>query len=282
MNRCAEPADQAMLPSRYRVVQRRVETADSATLRLEPVDRPLPAPRPGQFTMLYARGVGEVPISVSGIAPAGDGCLVHTIRNVGAVSGALHGAAPGTVVGARGPFGTSWDLDTAEGQDLVIVAGGIGLAPLRPVVLAALARRASYGRVVLVAGARTPGEFLFRDDLRGWASRDDLDVELTIDAPASGWDGTVGFVTEPLARLGLDAARTIAFVCGPEAMMRFSARILLRKGLAAERIRISLERNMKCGIGLCGHCQLGPILVCRDGPVVNYAFAEPLLTVREL
>lgn len=268
-----------MLPVRYRVTARTVETADSATLRLEPVGRPLAPFRPGQFMMLYAYGVGEVPISISGGSP--DGTLVHTVRAVGAVSRALHDALPGTELGVRGPFGTTWGVDDAAGDDLVVVAGGIGLAPLRPVVLGALARRAAFRRVVLVAGARTPGEFLFRAELDHWAARD-LDVELTVDRPAPGWVGTVGFVTEPLSRLWLDPDRTTAFLCGPEPMMRFSAGILRRKGVAAQRIRLSLERSMKCGIGLCGHCQLGPLLVCRDGPVVDYATAGPLLTVPEL
>ncbi|TCC21673.1 oxidoreductase [Kribbella sindirgiensis] len=268
-----------MLPVRYRVTDRRAETADSATLWLEPVDEPLPAIEPGQFTMLYAYGVGEVPISVSGIE---DDTLVHTIRAVGAVSRALHAARPGTVIGARGPFGTTWRVADAIGRDLVVVAGGIGLAPLRPVVVAALDLRPSFAGVTVVAGARAPEEFLFRDELDDWAKRDDLELRLTIDKPAPGWDGPVGFVTEPLAEVAVDPLRTVAFLCGPEPMMRFSANLLLRKGVPACRILVSLERNMKCGVGLCGHCQLGPALLCRDGPVVDYAYAEPLLSVKEL
>ncbi|NUR94817.1 MAG: FAD/NAD(P)-binding protein [Kribbellaceae bacterium] len=267
-----------MLPTGYRVAGRTVETHDSATLRLEPIDQPLAPFRPGQFAMLYAYGVGEVPISISGVGD--DGTLLHTVRSVGAVSRALHDAQPGTVIGVRGPFGTTWDL--ASGNDLVVVAGGVGLAPLRPVVLAALARRSAYRRVVLIAGARTPDEFLFRKELDSWAAGDGLEVELTIDSPAAGWDGTVGFVTEPLARLGIDPERTVALLCGPEPMMRFSARVLLRGQVPADRIQVSLERSMKCGIALCGHCQLGPLLVCRDGPVVSYTVAEPLLRVPQL
>ena len=275
----AEP----MLPVPYRVADRAVETRDSVTLVLTPVGRPLPPFLAGQFMMLAAPGIGEIAISVSGDVAAADGTLVHTIRAVGAVSTALHDAGPGTVLGVRGPFGTSWDIDSAAGRDLVIVAGGVGLAPLRPVVLGALAARGRYGRVVLIAGARTPAEFLFRGELDAWAVRNnDLEAELTIDQPAVGWDGTVGFVTEPLARLSLDPQNTTAFLCGPEPMMRFCARALLGQGMTPADIRVSLERNMQCGIGLCGHCQLGPILVCRDGPVVDWELAEPLLSVREL
>jgi len=271
-----------MLPAPYRVTERQVETHDSVTLRLDPVGAGLPPFRPGQFTMLYERGVGEVAISVSGDPSIGDGSLIHTIREVGAVSRALHNAMPGHIIGARGPFGTGWDLDTAVDHDLVVVAGGVGLAPLRPVLLGALARRDSYRRIVLIAGARSPGEFLFRDQLDRWIDTSDVQVVLTVDQPAEDWNGPVGFVTEPLRRLAVDPARTIAFICGPEPMMRFCANVLLAKGIQPTSIRVSLERNMKCGVGLCGHCQLGPLLLCRDGPVVDYAIAQPLLAVREL
>ena len=275
-------AAEPMLPVPYRVASRTTETHDSVTLTLEPAGPPLPPFQPGQFTMLAVPGIGEVAISVSGDPAARDGRLVHTVRAVGAVTRALCEAPPGRVIGVRGPFGTTWDLPSATGRDLIIVAGGVGLAPLRPALLGALAARRSYRRVCLVAGARKPSEFLFRGELDAWSGRKDLEVELTIDQPATGWDGQVGFVTEPLARLRLDPGRTTAFLCGPEAMIRFSAQVLLRRGVAAADIRVSLERDMKCGVGLCGHCQLGPILVCRDGPVVGYPLAGPLLRVREL
>lgn len=275
-------AAEPMLPVPYLVASRTAETHDCVTLRLEPARDPLPPFQPGQFTMLAVPAVGEVAISISGDPATQDGTLTHTIRAVGAVSRALHDAPAGTLLGVRGPFGTAWDLASATGRDLVIVAGGVGLAPLRPVVLGALAGRGSYRRVCLIAGARRPAEFLFRGELDTWSGRTDIEVELTIDQPAVGWDGQVGFVTEPLARLAVDPARTTAFLCGPEPMMRFAAQVLLRKEIPAGDIRVSLERDMKCGIGLCGHCQLGPILVCRDGPVVSYALAGPLLTIREL
>ncbi|MFD9890048.1 FAD/NAD(P)-binding protein [Amycolatopsis sp. NPDC059027] len=269
---CAEP----MIPTPYRVAARAVETADSVTLRLEPVAAPLPPARLGQFMMLYAHGVGEVAISVSGPGPA------HTIRAVGAVSRALHAMTPGTVLGVRGPFGTSWDIEDAAGNDVVIVAGGAGLCPLRPVLLDALAHRGDYRRVIVVAGARTPEDFLFPRELDAWAGRHDVELVRTIDRPAPGWTGPVGFVTEPLSGLSLEPERTRTFLCGPEPMMWFCAEILLDKGIPPKAIRVSLERSMKCGIGLCGHCQLGPLLVCRDGPVVDYTVAGPLLAVKEL
>ena len=271
-----------MIPVSYRVTERRVETHDCVTLHLEPVGTAIAPFLPGQFTMLYRRGVGEVAISVSGDPSIANHSLAQTVRDVGAVSRALYQAAPGDLVGVRGPYGTNWSIDTALGKDLLIVAGGIGLAPLRPVLLGALANRDAYGQITLVAGARSPDEFLFRDQLLGWGATDGIDVEVTVDQPASGWTGPVGFVTEPLGRLRIDPARTVAFICGPGPMMRFSANVLLGKGMSASDIRVSLEYTMKCGVGLCGHCQLGPLLTCRDGPVVDYALAGPLLAVREL
>jgi NAD(P)H-flavin reductase len=274
--------DEPMLPVRYRVASRTPETRDCVTLRLEPAGAALPPFEPGQFTMLYRFGVGEIAISVSGDPAVTDGSLTQTIRDVGAVSRALSLSAPGDTVGVRGPYGIGWDLPAAVDHDLVIVAGGVGLAPLRPVMLGALARRDAYRRITLVAGARSPAEFLFRDQLAAWTATPGLEVALTVDQPAAGWSGQVGFVTEPLARLPIDPGRTVAFLCGPEPMIRYSANVLIGKGVAARQIRMSLERNMKCGIGLCGHCQLGPLLVCRDGPVVDYALGGPLMAVREL
>jgi NAD(P)H-flavin reductase len=269
-----------MAPVPYRVSSRVVENADSVTLQLEPVDSGLPNALPGEFMMLYAFGVGEVAISTSGINA--DGTLTHTVRSVGAVSAALCAAQPGTTLGVRGPFGTGWGLAEAVGRDLVIVAGGVGLAPLRPVVLGALAARDRYGRVVVIAGARSTRDFLYAAELEQWQADSRLEAHVTVDVPVQGWLGETGFVTEPLRRLSLQPGRTTAFLCGPEAMMRFGAQALLDKGMAECDIRVSLERNMQCGIGWCGHCQLGPLLLCRDGPVVGYDVARPLLDVEEL
>jgi NAD(P)H-flavin reductase len=269
-----------MAPVPYRVRSRVQENADSVTLCLEPVAAGVAAPAPGEFNMLYAFGIGEVAISVSG--DASDGTLTHTIRSVGAVSAALCAAEPGSTLGVRGPFGTGWGLAEAARRDLVIVAGGVGLAPLRPVVLGALADRDRYGRVVLIAGSRAQRDFLYAGELAAWQTDPRLETHLTVDIPIQGWAGETGFVTEPLRRLSLDPQRTTAFLCGPEAMMSFGAQALLAKGLAAKDIRVSLERNMQCGAGWCGHCQLGPLLLCRDGPVVGYDVARPLLEVEEL
>jgi anaerobic sulfite reductase subunit B len=269
----------AAVPRPYRVVSRHADTADTVTLTIEPDGDTLAPFAPGQFAMLTAYGVGEVPISVSAIVESKQ--LVHTLRAVGAVTRALHATRPGAVIGVRGPFGTSWDPASAAGHDVVVIAGGIGLAPLRPVLHAVLADRRRYGRVVLMIGARTPADLLYRDEMARIATAG-VEVSVTVDRPAEGWPGQVGVVTTLIPQARFDPARTIAFLCGPEIMMRFTAQALTARGVPASRVRVSLERNMRCGVGWCGHCQLGPLLVCRDGPVVDYARAEPLISVREL
>ncbi|MEY8017647.1 FAD/NAD(P)-binding protein [Mycobacterium servetii] len=274
--------ERPMAPNPYRVRSRVVESPDSATLCLEPLGEPLRTPLPGEFMMLYAFGVGEAAISISGDPGVTDGSITHTIRAVGAVSRALHDSQPGAIVGVRGPFGTTWGLDEAAGRDLVMVAGGVGLCPLRPAVLGALAQRSRYGKLTLIVGARSRADFVFAAQLEQWAQDPQIELHVTVDVPVQGWRGEVGLVTEPLRRLTLDAGRTTAFLCGPEPMLRFGAQALLDKGIAAQNIRVSLERNMQCGVGWCGHCQLGPLLLCRDGPVVGYDVAGPLLTVKEL
>jgi NAD(P)H-flavin reductase len=260
-------------------VDRRQETADTATLTLRPVTVPIATPLPGQFSMVYAFGVGEVPISVSRQAEGED--LVHTLRAVGAVTRALHDTAVGQVLGVRGPYGTDWGMPVPAGHDLVIVAGGIGLAPLRPVIDHALDERDRDRRVHVLIGARTPADLLYADSYDDWRARG-AGVRGTVDRADAGWGGTVGLVTTLMDDLGLDAASTTAFVCGPEVMMRFVARRLVHLGVPAAAVRVSLERNMRCGVALCGHCQLGPLLVCRDGAVVGWDCAEPLLRVKEL
>jgi anaerobic sulfite reductase subunit B len=270
-------ASEAPLP--YRVRTRRRETHDTWTLRLEPVGGTIADVRPGQFTMVYCFGIGEVPISFSG-DPRGP--LVHTVRAVGAVTKAICEARRGAVLGIRGPFGNEWPVADAAGGDVVVVAGGIGLPPLRPALYAVLRRRRDYGRVALLYGARTPDDLVFRRELGRWEARDDLQVEVTVDAAAEPWRGKVGVVPKLIEGARFDPASTTAFVVGPEIMMRYSAQALLERGVPSSRIFVSMERNMQCGVGHCGHCQLGPTLICRDGPVYRWDELAPLLGVREL
>jgi NAD(P)H-flavin reductase len=237
--------------------------------------------QPGQFNMLYAFGIGEVPISVSG-DPADTTKIVHTIREVGAVTAALHHLRPGDEVGLRGPFGVGWPVEQAAGGDVLIIAGGIGLAPLRPAMLGVLGERDRYGDVALLYGARTPDDLLFDDDLTRWRGRFDHEVEVTVDGATRRWRGRVGVVTTLIDRVPLDPTRVTAMVCGPEIMMHYCAHTLLDRGVPADRILVSMERNMQCGIGICGHCQFGPFFVCKDGPVFPYAALERLMAIREV
>lgn len=264
-------------PFPYRVAVREAEAPDMATIVLEPVRSALPPFAPGQFAMVYAFGVGDIPLSVSGI----DGHrLTHTVRAVGAISAALHGVRAGATVGVRGPFGTGWDLPAATGRDLLVVAGGIGLAPLRPLVRSALAAPEAYGRLNVLIGARTPRDLLYTGETRAWQAQ--ARVLTTVDRPDTLWKGEVGVVTTLADRAAFDPRTATAFICGPEPMIRATAAELTHRGVGPDRIRVSLERTMHCGTGHCGHCQLGPLLLCRDGPVVTWTTARPLLAVREL
>jgi anaerobic sulfite reductase subunit B len=265
------------VPVPYLVADRVRETAETVTLRLEPYAEALADFAPGQFAMVHCFGRGEIPLSVSSVQATGG--LAHTVRAVGAVSDGLCAARVGDVVGMRGPYGTSWEPARARGCDVLVVAGGIGLAPLRPLVLSALAEPEAYGRVSVLVGARTPADLIAREELESWPT---AYTGVTVDWPAPEWRGDVGVVTQLLGRAPFDPERGWAFVCGPEPMIRATARDLAELGVPKERIRVSLERNMRCATGHCGHCQLGPLLVCRDGPVVGWDTAEPLLSVREL
>lgn len=229
--------------------------------------------------MLYAFGVGESAISFSGSSGRG---VLHTVRAVGAVTRAICRARKNDVLGVRGPYGTGWGLDGAEGADVVIVAGGIGLAPLRPAIETIIARRDRYGRVAVLVGARSEDLLLFRNELSGWRARFDIQAEVTLDVGNPRWHGNVGLVTELIPSASFDPADTVALVCGPEVMMRFVAAELIDRGADPENIRVSMERNMKCAIGHCGHCQFGPEFVCRDGPVFPYERVAPLLALREV
>lgn len=270
-----------MLPVPYRIVKRVRETADTFTCDVEPVSGAIRGFRPGQFNMLYTFGIGEVPISISG-NPGDDGRLVHTIRAVGAVTNALGRLKAGDQVGLRGPFGSNWPVEEARGGDVVIVAGGIGLAPLRPAIYSVLERREEYGSVCVLYGSRTPDDLIFRQEVARWRSRFDLHVYVTVDHAIGDWRGNVGVVTPLIGRASFDASKATAMVCGPEIMMRFAIRELIARGVAENRIFLSMERNMKCAVGFCGHCQYGPEFVCKDGPVFNYERVKRLFAIREV
>ena len=264
-----------MLPHLYRIRRRQMETHDTFTLELEPTHGSLPFHfAAGQFNMLYLFGVGEVPISMSG-SPQEPDRLIHTIRAVGTVTSAISKLREGEMLGVRGPFGTHWPVEQCVGKDVVIVAGGIGLAPLRPAIYQLLAEREKYGQIVLLYGTRTPNDLLFESELHKWRARFDLEVDVTVDRASPQWHGHVGVVTTLIPRASFNAAESVAMICGPEIMMRFTIQALQKRGMTDEQIFITMERNMKCAIGFCGHCQFGPQFICKDGPVFRYDQVQP-------
>lgn len=272
-----------MAPIPYRVAANVAETTDSRSLTLVPVEGERLDYAPGQFTMVYPFGAGEVPISVSG-DPGHPRELVQTVRAVGAATAAICALGEGEEVGVRGPFGRGWPsgADLPGDQDLLIVAGGVGLAPLRPSLYEALADRDRFRRVTLLYGGREPDQLLFRNELEAWLERDDLACELIVDAAGREWRGRVGVVPSLIERLRIEPDGTTALVCGPEVMMRFAADALISGGLAPERLFLSMERNMRCAVGHCGHCQWQGSFVCRDGPVFDWSEVAPRIGVREL
>ena len=270
-----------IVPRIAHVRRRRRDGPEVWTLDLEPKEPGGALFAPGQFNMLTAFGVGEVPVSFSG-DPVKQGRVVHTVRAVGPVSKALTRLGPGDVVGLRGPFGTGWPMAETVGRDVVVVAGGLGLAPLRPVLYRLLAERERYGKIVLLYGTRSPGGILFRREIEAWRRRLDIDIEVTVDHAVGDWHGQVGVVTTLIVRAAFDPLHAIALVCGPEVMMRFAIAALRDARVGDDAIYLAMERNMKCAIGFCGHCQFGPVFVCRDGPVFRYDRVRSLLGVKEL
>jgi len=270
----------ATVPAPFEVVSKCQDTPDTYTFELRGRSGHALQFLPGQCTMLSRGGSGEVPISISG-DPDEPERLWHTVRSLGLRTAAICASEPGDVLGVRGPWGQPWPVEYLEGSDVVIAAGGIGLAPLRSAILWLLARRQRYGRLVLLYGARTPDQLVYADQLRAWQERG-LEVLVTVDSAGPEWLGNVGVVTKLARRAALDAPRTAVLCCGPEVMMRFMVDTLLRLGVGTERIHVSMERNMQCGIGHCGHCQLGPTLICKDGPVYRWSKIQPWINVKEL
>lgn len=269
--------ENSYIPRLVQVEQNKPELADTVTLYFD-----MPegfSAQPGQFNMLYAPGVGEVPISISGDC-AETRKLVHTVRDVGAVSKALCTAPAGTELGIRGPYGSWWPIEAAEGKDLVIMAGGIGLAPLRGVIYHALNHLDRFSSVWVLYGAREPGMILYPGELKSWQKQ--VNVLVTVDTASPGWAGQVGVVTRLVDQLDINIENSIAMLCGPEIMMRFCLQKLMQLGLDPANLYLSMERNMKCAIGFCGHCQYGPYFICKEGPVFSYSQVENIFQVREI
>lgn len=270
------------IPARIQGVDR--ENFNTHTYHLQIVDPAIRRRfewRPGQFNMLYIPGVGEAAISISSDCEQ-PGVLDHTIRTVGYFTRAMTRLSDGDVVGLRGPFGMGWPLEAVEGRDVVLLGGGIGLAPLRPMIYWLLNHRQRVGRVVLLYGCRTPEDRIYAAQLEQWANDSPVDVLVTVDNATGDWNGPVGVVTNLLRRVKVNAERTVVMVCGPRILNRVAAWNFLQLHVPAEQVYVSLERNMNCGFGRCGHCQYGSRFVCRDGPVFSFADIADIFAKEEI
>jgi anaerobic sulfite reductase subunit B len=272
-----------LIPRPYRVLDKLEEVTGTWTLHVVPVDGSLPEFVPAQVSMLGAFGFGEAAISIS--SPVDQTAYhAYTIRRAGPITSALTDIPVGGTLTVRGPFGTGWPLPDVDTGRLVVIAGGLGIAPLRAAIYAVVGQLDRFERVGIAYGAKTPDDLIYRDDFESWEEAG-VEVAVTVDRPDAKWRGSVGVVANLLGAdsgLDFDWTDTTIFLCGPDVMMHFTAAALLGVGVRADRIWMTLERNMQCGNGLCGHCQLGPVIVCRDGPVVSYADIGPFHRIKEL
>jgi NAD(P)H-flavin reductase len=277
----AARATSPWIPNPVTIEEIQQEVPGIATYRLGFVDQSLAQSycfQAGQFNMLYVPGVGESAISLS--SDPGTSVLLHTIRIAGNATRALARKKVGDQIGLRGPYGSSWPMGACRGHDVVIACGGVGLAPLRPAIYHIIAHRGDFGRVFLLYGARTPGDLLYSREYADWREAD-IEVEVTVDIGDPDWRGNMGVVPVLFYRMRLSPARTVILTCGPEIMIRFVIFEALARKIPAERIFLSMERNMNCAIGHCGHCQLGPAFICKDGPVFSYRKMEPYMHLED-
>lgn len=272
----AEP----MLPHPARVRAIKPETYGISTFSLEYTDSNAQVGfKPGQFNMIHLPGFGEVAISICS-DPRTPRVMEHTIRYAGSVTRAIGRLKVGDTVGLRGPYGNPWPMELAEGKDLMIVSGGIGFAPLRPVILEVLHHRSSFGRVLVLYGGRTPQDLLYTDEFEKWQGAG-IEMNVSVDRADENWKGQVGVIPMAFYRIRLDHRNTLVFSCGPEIMMRFVIYEAMARRIPKDSIYVSMERNMKCAIGLCGHCQLGPVFICKQGPVFRFSAIEPFFGKEE-
>jgi len=270
-----------MIPRLFRINKVKKEVPGVFTWHMTSLDGAPLVYKPGQFNMLYLFGVGEVPISISGDC-RDPTKLVHTIRAAGSVTKAMAKLQAGAVIGVRGPFGRPWPVEEVYGSDILFVTGTIGLAPLRPLILEILHQRDKFGKVVICYGSRGTGDILFEEDLHTWRGRFDTNVHVTVHSAPAGYRGRVGSVAAAVRIAKIDGESTQAFVCRSETMTRPAVDALHERGITSDRIWVTLERNMKCGVGLCGHCQFGPTYMCKDGPVYRFDQIQDLFSVREI
>jgi NAD(P)H-flavin reductase len=279
----AGPSEKLLLPAWAEVLRIVPEAEGVTTFALRFLDLQVQQRfrwEPGQFNMLYIPGYGEAAISMSSDMDSSEGLILHTIRQAGTVSRAASRLRIGDVVGLRGPFGSYWPLKEIQGMDVVIACGGIGLPPLRGAIQSIIRERSKYGKVTLLYGARTPKDLMFPDEYESWSSSG-IDVQITVDRGDESWNGRVGVVPMLFYHVRVDPHNSAVLACGPEIMMRFVIYEALARRIPADHIFLSLERNMKCGQGACGHCQLGPYFICKDGPVFPFNRLGAFINVEE-
>lgn len=268
-----------LIPKAYHVKSIAQETADVFSLTLSLKEEQIPSFLPGQFNMLYLFGFGEVPISISG-DPTQKEELVHTVRSVGAVTKAMQKLKEGDEIGVRGPFGTHWPLSQKD-CDVLVIAGGVGLAPLRSALFHLTANRDQYKKVTLLYGTRTPQDILYKDEMKKWEELG-IEVHISVDHADTDWYGHVGVITTLISRYLTSPQNTLVLLCGPEVMIKFSLQELMRTEMNERAIHIAMERNMQCAVGFCGHCQYGPYFICKDGPIFSYEQLKSWLPIQEL
>jgi NAD(P)H-flavin reductase len=270
------------LPREAEVVERRQESPTIFTLRLRltnPAEHAAYRFTPGQFNMLYLYGVGEIPISIVS-DPEDERLFDHAIREVGRVTRGFAKLQDGDRIGIRGPYGHGWPLRQAEGQDLLIVTGGLGCAPVVSVINYAMRRRGRFGRLTIMQGVKHADDLIWRERYAEWAQVPNTQVFIAADVGAPLWPWHVGRVTELFDQVAIDPHRTVAMLCGPEVMMGVAARQLLARGVPEAAVWLSMERSMHCGVGLCGHCQVGGRFLCKDGPIFHYGAVKPLFGMK--
>jgi NAD(P)H-flavin reductase len=261
-----------LIPSVATIVGDRMETPDTKTFALrfrDPAEHERFTFRPGQFLELSVFGAGEAPFGFAS-SPTRKEDFEVTVRRCGRLTDALHALGTGDEVGLRGPCGNGFDVEDAVGKDLLFVAGGIGLPPLRGLILNVLDQRERFGRVTILYGARTPSDLVYKDELKEWEERADVEFRVTVDRTEPGWAGNVGMVPTLFDQVDLRPASTTAYVCGPPIMIKFVVQDLLMRGFAEDRVISTLERMMQCGVGKCNHCCVGHIYLCREGPVFSF------------
>lgn len=271
-----------MIPEPFVIKKYQRESHDSFSIWLEPKEAKKQLSfKTGQFNMLYVFGVGEVAISISG-DPENQNAYVHTIKAVGSVTHVMKELKEGATIGVRGPFGSAWpSLESLKNKDILLVTGGLGMAPLRPVLYQIIKHRDQMGKLSLIFGAREPAGLIYKDELTELSEQKDFALTLTVDNKDANWQGCEGLVTKYISLQDFDPKNTVVMTCGPEIMMKCIASECEHLGVDPNNIYLSLERNMKCALGFCGHCQFGPEFICKDGPVFSYNKIRQFLEVKE-